>query len=393
MKKVLLIAEAMLGGLRQHVFDIARGLDKEKFEVYLLYSENRADDKFYEEIEEVGKDVKLIKCNEMERSIGFHDIKAYRKIIQYIKEINPDIVHCHSSKAGIVGRLAAKAYGVPVILYTPNAYAFQSPECSFVKKEIYILAERYLSRRACSMTINVSKGEMEKALEYKIDVPEKFTLIYNGIPEMSIPDKEKLRERLGLKQNIRYVGFTGRCTKQKDPMTFLEIAKQVIAKRNDTEFLYIGDGELQEQMQAWIEGNKLSEKIHMLGFRNDSSEIVGALDIYLSTALYEGLPYSMIEAMRAGVPIIATNCVGNNELVFEGNNGMMFPIGDVETACRLIERQINEQVIATEKVRDTFMKEFSLDTMMSKLVKIFGGRVTCNKLIFMFHTAERRLAA
>lgn len=372
MKKVMLIAEAMLGGIRQHVFDIARGLDKKEFEVYLIYSDNRADDKFFEEIDEVGKNVKLIKCNEMERSIGLHDMKAYKKVKQYIKEIKPDIVHCHSSKAGIVGRLAAKNCKVPLILYTPNAYAFQSPDLSDIKKKIYIYAERYLSRKACSMTINVSKGEMNKALEYKLDVPEKFTLIYNGIPEIDLPDKEELKEKIGLKMNVKYVGFTGRCAKQKDPMTFLEIAKQVISRRDDTEFIYIGDGELQEQMQDWIINNNLTDKIHMLGFRNDSAEIVGVFDVYLSTALYEGLPYSMIEAMRAGVPIIATDCIGNNELVFEGINGHLFPVGDIESGVKCLLFQIENEVIIAENVRDTFSKTFSLNCMLDGAKRLYA---------------------
>ena len=372
MRKVLLIAEAMLGGIRQHVFDIARGLDKKEFEVYLIYSDNRADDKFFEEINEVGKIVKLIKCNEMERSIGLHDIKAYKKVKQYIKEIKPDIVHCHSSKAGFVGRLAAKRYKVPLILYSPHAYAFQSPDLSDIKKKTYIYAERYLSRKACSMTINVSKGEMNKALEYKIDAPEKFTLIYNGIPEIDLPDKEELKEKIGLKKNVKYVGFTGRCAKQKDPMTFLEIAKQVISRRDDTEFIYIGDGELQEQMQDWIINNNLTGKIHMLGFRNDSAEIVGAFDVYLSTALYEGLPYSMIEAMRAGVPIIATDCVGNNELVIEENNGRLFQIGDNDKAEKLILNQIENKEIGVEAVIETFKRNYSIDNMISILTKIYN---------------------
>lgn len=371
MKKVLLIAEAMLGGIRQHVFDIARGIDKKEFEVYLIYSDNRADDKFFEEIREVGKSVKLIKCNEMERSIGLHDVKAYKKVKQYIKEIKPDIVHCHSSKAGIVGRLAAKKCKVPLILYTPNAYAFQSPDLSDIKKKIYIYAERYLSRKACSMTINVSKGEMNKALEYKLDAPEKFTLIYNGIPEIDLPDKEELKGKIGLKKNVKYVGFTGRCAKQKDPMTFLEIAKQVISRRDDTEFIYIGDGELQEQMQDWIINNNLTDKIHMLGFRNDTAEIVGAFDVYLSTALYEGLPYSMIEAMRAGVPIIATDCVGNNELVLDGINGKLFPVKDVCTGTQLILCQLGKKSIDHDSVKGIFYNNFSVEKMLNELNNIY----------------------
>ena len=380
MKKVVLIAEAMLGGIRQHVFDIARKLNKEEFQVYLIYSDERADEKFFEEIKEFGKSVELIKCNEMQRSLGWHDVNAYKKIKQLLKGIQPDIVHCHSSKAGVVGRLAAKKCNVPLILYTPNAYAFQSPECSIMKKWLYIWAERYLSRNACSMTINVSKGEMNKALEYKVDKPEKFMLIYNGIPQIDIPDRTVLRSRLALRQDIQYVGFTGRCAKQKDPMTFLKIAKQVISLRDDVEFLYIGDGDLEDSMKEWIEQHQLSEKIHMLGFRNDSAEIVGALDIYLSTVCRcsltylpknEGLPYSMIEAMRAGVPIIATNCIGNNELVFERINGLLFPVRDIESGSKCIISQIENKLISRENAVSTYASVFSVEKMMDSLQRVY----------------------
>lgn len=371
MKKVVLIVEAMLGGIRQHVFDIARELNKEEFKVYLIYSDERADEKFFEEIKEIGKTIELIKCNEMQRSLGWHDFVAYKKIKRLLRDIQPDIVHCHSSKAGVIGRLAAKKCNVPLILYTPGAYAFQSPECSIIKKRLYIWAERYLSRNACSMTINVSKGEMNKALEYKVDRPEKFTLIYNGISQIDIPDRNVLRSKLALKQGVQYVGFTGRCAKQKDPMTFLKIAKQVIDVRDDVEFLYIGDGDLEDSMREWIEQNKLSEKIHMLGFRNDSAEIVGAFDIYLSTALYEGLPYSMIEAMRAGIPIIATNCIGNNELIFEGINGLLFPIRDIESGRNCIISQIENKLISRENVSSTYASVFSIEKMIDSLQKVY----------------------
>ena len=143
--------------------------------------------------------------------------------------------------------------------------------------------------------------------------------------------------------------------------------------RDDVEFLYIGDGDLEDSMKEWIEENQLSEKIHMLGFRNDSAEIVGALDIYLSTALYEGLPYSMIEAMRAGVPIIATNCIGNNELVMEGKNGYMFEVGDVQKGTELIMKQITKRILTSEAVKETFITNFSLERAMHKLANIYSG--------------------
>lgn len=375
MKKVVLIAEAMLGGIRQHVFDITLGLDKKEYDVYLIYSDLRADETFFSQLDELNKNVTLIKCNEMLREIGAYDIKAYKRITSILREIKPDIVHCHSSKAGIVGRLAAKRCGVKRIIYTPNAYAFQSPDISNVKKCIYVMAERFLAKYATDLTISVSKGEREQALRYKLDKPNKFELIYNAIPEVEIPSKAELRKRIGLSNDIKYVGFTGRCAAQKDPFTFLNIAKEIIARRENVEFMYIGDGELQEQMQDWVDENGLKSQIHLLGFRKDASEIVGALDVYLSTALYEGLPYSMIEAMRAGVPIIATDCVGNNELVIEKRNGMLFPIKDIETGVTCVLDQLYEKKIRSQDVIDTFKETFSIEKMINRLMMIYTESV------------------
>lgn len=370
--KIAMVVEAMLGGIRQHVCDIVKNLDQDKYDIYLIYSDIRADDVFFQEREVLERHATLIQCNEMQREIGRKDLAAYHKLVTLFREIKPEIVHCHSSKAGIVGRLAAKKCKVKKIIYTPNAYSFQSPEIKGLKKDIYILAERVLSRYATTMTINVSKGEMKQALDYKLDKPEKFTLIYNGIPDIPLPSKQELRDRLGLKQNAYYVGVTARCAKQKDPMTFLRIAEQVVAELPDTEFIYIGDGPMQQEMEEWIKSRKLEERIHMLGFRTDASEIVGALDIYLSTALYEGLPYSMIEAMRAGVPIIATDVVGNKELIFDGKNGKLFSIGNIDRPIELIKHQKGNMTINSKLVKDTYNREFSLNYMMKKVDEIYN---------------------
>ena len=377
-KKIVLIVEAMLGGIRQHVCDIVENLDKETYEIYIIYSDLRADETFEKDINRLKKQAKLIKCNAMKRSIGKDDYIAYKTIVKILKKIQPDIVHCHSSKAGIVGRMAARKCKVPLIIYTPNAYVFQSPQVSIFKKLPYILVERFLSRYATSITINVSKGEMDLAQKYKLDKPEKFILIYNGIPRIELKDKRQIREELGLDENKYYVGVTARCEHQKDPYTFLRIAEKVILLNEEIEFVYIGDGGMQEEMCDWIKEHGLSSKIHMLGFRTDAAFIVGALDLYLSTALYEGLPYSMIEAMRAGVPIIATDTVGNNELVFEGINGRMFPIRDIDKACKLILKQYKENGTKPQDVKNTFEKRFSTENMMEHLNAVYSGKVKTN---------------
>lgn len=371
--KIVIVVEAMLGGIRQHVCDIVKNLNQEQYDVYLIYSDLRADEVFFAEIELLSTYASLIKCNEMCREIGKNDFIAYKKLVSLFSDIQPDIVHCHSSKAGIVGRLAARKCKVRKIIYTPNAYSFQSPDVSRIKKRIYIFAERFLSIYATTMTINVSKGEMQQALDKKLDKPNKFVLIYNGIPNIELPDKNELKKRLGLKEEIYYIGVTARCAKQKDPMTFLRIAERVVSETANVEFIYIGDGPLQQEMKVWIEDRGLGDRIHLFGFRMDASEMVGALDIYLSTAQYEGLPYSMIEATRAGVPIIATDVVGNNEIVFSSINGMMFSAKDIQNAVLLIHKQLTEKVIKSKQAKEIFFRKFLLSSMIKKTSLIYSS--------------------
>lgn len=369
---IVMVVEAMLGGIRQHVCDIIKNLNQEKFQIYLVYSDLRADDIFFAEKDLLSRYATLIKCNELRRELGKADVKAYRTLVRLFKEIKPDIVHCHSSKAGMVGRLAAKKSSVKKIIYTPNAYFFQNPSMSYIKKQVYICAERFLSKYATSMTVNVSIGEMKLALKHKLDKKEKFVLIYNGIPEVTLENREDIRIRLGLNMDRYLVGVTARCAQQKDPMTFLKIAEKTISKIQNVEFIYIGDGPIQQEMKQWIIDKKLENKIHMLGFRTDAAEITGALDIYLSTALYEGLPYSMIEAMRAGIPIIATNVVGNNELVENGKNGLLFAAGDIDAGSKLVIKQIESKLIREINVIKTFEEKFSLNTMLCKLELLYN---------------------
>lgn len=374
--KIMLVVEAMLGGVRKHVVDLALGLDSNKFDVFIIYSDDRADQRFFEDIKELENKAHLIKCNEMKREISLrNDIAAYRIVKRHIKEIQPDIVHGHSSKGGIIGRLAAKRCGVKHIYYTPHAYAFQNPNVGTIKKKIIVFAEKFLSRFMTTLTINVSAGELKRALECRLDKENKFTLIYNGIPSIELPDRECIRANEGFAKEAILVGVTARCEDQKDPFTFLKIAKKVIESNEYVEFIYIGNGIMEQDMHKWIAQNHLENKIHMLGFRNDAPYIVGMLDIYLSTALYEGLPYSMIEAMRAGVPIIATDIEGNNELVVDGISGMLFEAQDAEGGAALIMKQIEGQIIQRSNVIKAYGEKFSLETMLRNLADIYKSEI------------------
>lgn len=371
-KKLLLIVEALGGGVRTHILDLVVNLNKSKYDIYLLYSRGRNDKVLINSIEMLKNHATIIESKYMQRQISItKDFLAYLECKRVINKIKPDIVHCHSTKAGFYGRIAAKELKVKKIYYTPHAYYFQNNYKSKVLRSFYIGAELILSRHFTTKTFNVSKGERDVALHSKLDKPEKFSVIYNGIPEIpeiSLQSKDSIRKELFIKDSDVVVGVTARLNEQKDPLTFAKIAEKIISKYKNVHFIYIGDGPLFEPIQEFIKKKNLVDKFHLLGFREDANLIVSSFDIYLLTSLYEGLPYSVIEALRAGVPVIATRTTGNDEIIIEGENGYLFDIKDINQAVKIISELIeNPKSIDGKKVIASYYAEYSLDKMITRI--------------------------
>lgn len=368
--KVLLIAEAMSGGVRRHVVDLIGNIDGSKFDVTLLYGTGRMDEVFLAAKSSLEQKARLIESKYMQREISLGTERlAYREVKNVIAHIKPDVVHCHSSKAGILGRMAAKKAKVSKVFYTPHAYSFQAPEFTGPKNAVFTFLERYFSRHNTTKTFNVSVGEMQCALDKNIDQENKFTVIYNGIPDKDIPEKAQMRAKLNIPQDAFVAGVTARLNEQKDPLTFVKIAKEVLKVHSNSHFVYIGDGPLYDPVAAFIAENGLSGNVHLLGFRDDAEEIVAAFDVYLLTSLYEGLPYSPIESMRADVPIVATRATGNTELVTDGINGRLFDIGNVQQAVSLLDGFICGKEDFCGKVRSVFEERFTIGAMVKAIEK------------------------
>lgn len=359
----------MSGGAGKHVQDLILNLDREKFDVYCVYSNERVDKKFLEMYTILEKKAKMIQCNSMTREIDLvKDWKSFRCITKIIKEVNPDVVHCHSSKAGVVGRMAAKFSKVERIFYTPHAYSFLAPEFNSFKKLVFINIEKVLSKFATTKTFTVSLGEKNEAIKAKVDIDDKFKVVYNGLPDISIPNKINIKESLGFDRSDFLVGTNARLSEQKNPMLFLEIAKKVIKVDRSICFVIAGDGPLLEKANHFIQENNLSQNIRLLGDRNDCEILVAGYDVFLSTSLYEGLPYAPIEAMRASVPIIATNVTGNNEVVRDSINGYLFFVEEVDYAVNTIIKMKEKRLtIQCEDIANFFKQTFSIDKMLESI--------------------------
>lgn len=376
MKKILYICEAMGGGVRKHIIDLIKNIDKSKYDIYLMYSINRADDVFKDKLEELAKTVNLIENNFMVREINLiKDIKAFVRIKKIIQQIRPDIVHCHSSKAGALGRIVAKICGVKKIYYTPHGYIMQYQNINKYKKFLFKIIELLLSKYFTTKTLNVSNGEKRIATYNKIDKENKFKVIYNGIDNIHVTaNKNKLKKELGLKEDDFIIGVAARLVKEKDPWTFFNIAKIITTKYDNVKFIYIGDGIYKKDIEKEILYNHLQDKILLLGFRNDVDDLLKIFDIYLMTSLHEGMPYSLIEALRAKLPIVATNTTGNNEVCIDGYNGLLFEVKNVNEGVKKIETLLNNKDMLVdfgEKSYNLFKEKYTIDRMIAEIEKVY----------------------
>lgn len=310
-KKIVLITQSGSGGVRRHVTDLIDGLDLAKFEVVLIYNAQFADHALTDWIAMHQDTVKVYNVPTMTRAIHLkQDMRAFWTLYKILKTEKPDIVHAHSSKAGIVGRLAAAATGVTDVYYTPHGYAFMSSEFSTPKKIIFAGIEGVFSRLFTRMTLPVSQSEMDVAVKYHVDRPGKFHVVENGIQSIDKDYRGWARSELQAKDSDIVVGNVARLSHQKNPEQFIRVAAEVLKQNSNFKFIWVGDGPLKEEMATLLAGYDLGNRVVLLGNRDDAQYLMAGFDAYFVTSDFEGYSYALLEAARVGVPVFGKKVNG-----------------------------------------------------------------------------------
>ncbi len=281
------------------------------------------------------------------------------------------VVHAHGRGAGIYGRLLKIFKPKIKVIYTLHGFHISSFK-SF-KKIIALLIERFLSRFT-DIFINISENERASAVSHKILDEKKSCIIYNGIADKfdSSVDMKLLRQNLNLPENKFIVCYLTRFDKLKNVATFIQIAK-LLENEKDIYFVLAGNGDEMNKVKDSIQESNL-KNILLTGFVNNPIEYLTSSDIYLSTAEVEGLPYSIIEAMMCGKPVIASNVRGNNELVIDELNGFLFELNNLSQAVDKILKLKNDKKLYDEfsvNGRKRYFDFFTEDVMIEKLKKVY----------------------
>lgn len=242
---------------------------------------------------------------------------ALPRLRAFALSVGARVLHGHSSVGGALARLAASSAGVPVV-YTPNGVATAAP---------YRLVERALGPLT-DLWVAVSPSEATAALDGRLARPGRIITIPNGIDPAPPAPGPDLRRLLDLDAGTRLVGTVSRLVEQKAPGVFVRTAAEVAAREPDVHFVLIGMGPLQAQLDAEVARCGLGGRWHQIRHIDEAAAVLGQLDVFVLASEFEGGPYTPLEAMRAGVPVVVSDVVGNRDAVEHGVSGLLAPAAD-----------------------------------------------------------------
>ena len=335
-KVMQIIARMNVGGPAVLVADLIRNLDSSKFEAKLITGYCEENESDY--LDEVATDMKAIRIPGFGRSISIgNDLKAFFLLMREIRRFKPDVVHTHTAKAGVLGRVAAfLARPSAKRIHTFHGHLlhgyFGSRKVQFVvflEKMLGLITHKFVSIG------NVVKADLVIA---GIANDSKFEVIYPGLQNLDVYPKLEARKTLGLDSKKIYVVYVGRLTQIKRPDRLIDLGRSLKASHPTAHLIIAGAGELLEDLTVKSENESLP--ITFLGWRNDIGMILSASDIAVLCSDNEGIPLTLIQASQAGLPIVSTNVGSVSDIVLDGVNGLLTEVsskGLIEGVSALLD--------------------------------------------------------
>jgi glycosyltransferase involved in cell wall biosynthesis len=347
-----------VGGATIHVRDLSRRLIDDGHQVIVYVGAGEIVPKLLDEA-----DVPFEQFVTMERAINpGRDLLTLWKLTWSLKKFHPDIVSAHTSKAGALARIICTMLRIP-ILYTPHCWSFVD---HFPKAKLYRRIERWL-RPFATVVIAVSEFERQIGLKEGACSEAKSVTIHNGMPAL------KRAELAKAAQVPPQLVMVARFDRQKDHSTLIQALAQLQEKPWTLNL--IGDGPLMKEVQAQVTQAHLTNRVSFSGYSNQIEDALNRAQIFVLSTVWESFPRSILEAMRAGLPVVATDVGGCEESVLHGDNGYIFKLGNADNLAKLLKQLIDSSDLREQmgrKSRILYEERFTFDIMYNKYLQLYG---------------------
>ncbi len=385
MKKIAMVITRMLpGGASRIVRQIIEG-GSGKYDFTLFCGTEDLD---AEQITALKSDFKTVLIPEMRRKPNpFLDFMAYRHLLREFCCNEFDVAHTHTSKAGVLGRLAAANSGIEKIIHTPHGTIYTEDgtipgitELSMLRR-LFLYAERYCRDRTNYLTV-LSRHEYDVTVRLGISNPENTVIVPNGIDKdffmIKAEERKTIRNKFGMDDEEIIIASTGRIAPEKGHETLIKAFDNIHSSDKRLKLWIVGDGPSRTLLEEKYSNLVQSGNIRFFGFQNDVKPFLAASDIFVLPSIYEGFGLSLVEAMASGLPCIASSTGGIPDIIDDSHDGFTFPPGDDSTLSQLILKVYPSEAYRKsigQRARQKALN-FTLDRMLSKYFQLYDVQIS-----------------
>lgn len=371
-KILYVVTKSNWGGAQRYVYDLATNIPREIFEPVVIFGgEGELKEKL------LNKNIRFMSIPRLNRDISlFDDFYVFFKLLKIFSEERPDIVHLNSSKIGGLGALAGRLTGVPKIIFTAHGWPFKEDRPWW--QRIFIKFISWLTVALSHITITVSKKDFSDSPSFFLN-KNKLRFIHNGAENRVVEFRDNARRALSLKDKLSLsrvaIGTIAELHKNKGLSYAVKSAKILADDKVNATFVIIGEGEERKKIEEMIAMKNLKKDVVLLGKRSDAAKFLLAFDIFFLSSIKEGLPYVLLEAGAAGLPVVATEVGGTPEIIDHMKNGILVPPKNPKAMAEAIKFLIDnpeKRKEFGEKLKEKIEKEFKLETMVKKTVDIYS---------------------
>ena len=350
-----------IGGAHIHVRDMACWLQNKRYKVSIIVGGNG---QYINHLRNLGLNVHSVSCLGREINL-LKDIRSIFKLFSLIRNLKPNLISVHSAKTGILIRFLGFFKLIPKCIFTAHGWSFTEGVGKL--SHFYRLLETIFAYVPAKI-ITVCKSDYKKALKLRVCSREKLVYIHNGMKDISKFNPKFLEPN----KTIKLI-MTARFEKQKDHLTLIKSLS--LLKKYNWELKLLGKGPLQDSIKEKLKNCNILERVEFIGWTNNVAEYLESSNIYLLITNWEGFPRSILEALRSGLPIIATDVGGISESVMHGENGFLVKKGDYLALKKYLELFFKKADLVQEfglKSRLLYLKNFQFITMAEKTENIYN---------------------
>ncbi len=300
-------------------------------------------------------------------------------LTRLFRSVGPDVLHLHGSRAGLFGAVAAKAAGIRPAIYTAHAFSFHRTGPA-AARWLFARMERFTCAHV-DRVICLTHADLADAARHRIAVGQ-CTVVPNGIDVTPFDAARDCRTDLGLSPTTPVVGMVARLVPQKDPLTFVRMARLVSDAIPDAHFLIVGDGPLRQPVADTVRRAGLAGRCVLTGFRDDVPSLLRSMDVVVVPSRWEGLPLIVLEAMAASRPVVATRLPSIAEVVLDGETGVTAPAGDADALARAVLTLLADRPAAASLGRQGRLRverAFGLNRMGEGTVAVYRAALAARR--------------